>query len=143
MVYALCSSWRDISKAEVMKAMPSPEEVADSYCTMTDHQIMGWLLSLNLSCAMVCEKYNEIDDALVSTTASYTTAHTHVRTHKCTLFLCARVRAYFSLERVSCLFLCLSRACFFCFFFFVVVVIIVSSSSSFSFFALIQCLLVV
>ena len=54
-----------MAKAEILRFMPSPEDVAAGFLTMSKTNIMGLHFSTAVMCALVCEKVNDVDAAMV------------------------------------------------------------------------------
>ena len=48
-----------------MKFMPAPADVAISYLTMADSNLMGLLTSTHVVCTLVCEKVNDYEATMV------------------------------------------------------------------------------
>ena len=72
MLYVLVASWRDVPKADVILAvLPSPDELSEflaiSENAATKEKIATGVhfVALHLIAALVCEKFGQLDDALV------------------------------------------------------------------------------
>jgi tetratricopeptide (TPR) repeat protein len=63
LAYVLCTTWREVPPAEVIAALPSPEQL-ESYVQYT-HTNRNYFTSLFLLAAQVCEKLEQPNDALL------------------------------------------------------------------------------